>query len=65
MGLLVSGGNTLLFNLDEDLNITVLARTVDDAAGEALDKGAKLLGIAYPGAPVMETKAKGRKSKCF
>ena len=65
LGLLVSGGNTLLFNLDEDLNITVLARTVDDAAGEALDKGAKLLGIAYPGAPVMETKAEGGNPNAF
>ena len=48
LGLLVSGGNTLLFEITEDRSITVIGRTKDDAAGEALDKGAKLLGISYP-----------------
>ena len=41
LGLLVSGGNTLLFELDTFLNLNILSETVDDAAGEALDKGAK------------------------
>ena len=50
LGLLVSGGNTLLFSLDEKFTISIIAKTMDDAAGEALDKGAKLLGISYPGA---------------
>jgi N6-L-threonylcarbamoyladenine synthase len=54
LGLLVSGGNTLLFTLDEKLRLQVLATTRDDAAGEALDKGAKLLGLGYPGGPVVE-----------
>ena len=58
LGLIVSGGNTLLFEIDEDHNLKVLAETVDDAAGEALDKGAKLLGIPYPGGPVVEKLAK-------
>ena len=49
LGLLVSGGNTILFCLDEKREISILARTVDDAVGEALDKGAKLMGIPYPG----------------
>lgn len=57
LGLLVSGGNTLLFSLQENGEIAVLAETVDDAAGEALDKGAKLLGIAYPGGPLIEKNA--------
>ena len=65
LGLLVSGGNTLLFQIDKDLTIDVLARTVDDAAGECLDKGAKLLGIAYPGAPELEKKARGGDAKAF
>ena len=65
LGLLVSGGNTLLFQIDKDLTIDVLARTVDDAAGECLDKGAKLLGIAYPGAPELEKKAKDGDEKAF
>lgn len=54
LGLVVSGGNTLLFELDTERQIHVLAETVDDAAGEALDKGAKLLGLPYPGGPRVE-----------
>ena len=54
LGLIVSGGNTILFEIDTDLKTTVLAETVDDAAGEALDKGAKLLGLPYPGGPQVE-----------
>lgn len=54
LGLIVSGGNTLLFRLDEERRIKVLASTRDDAAGEALDKGAKLLGLGYPGGPLVE-----------
>ena len=61
LGLTVSGGNTVLFELDESRNLRVLAETIDDAAGEALDKGAKLLGITYPGAPVLERIARGGK----
>lgn len=54
LGLLVSGGNTLLFALAPDHSLHLLARTLDDAAGEALDKGAKLLGMPYPGGPHIE-----------
>lgn len=54
LGLIVSGGNTLLFTLDRGRKIAVLASTRDDAAGEALDKGAKLLGLGYPGGPWVE-----------
>jgi N6-L-threonylcarbamoyladenine synthase len=54
LGLLVSGGNTALFKIDESRRITLLASTMDDAAGEALDKGAKLLGLGYPGGPQVE-----------
>ncbi|WP_221030832.1 tRNA (adenosine(37)-N6)-threonylcarbamoyltransferase complex transferase subunit TsaD [Actomonas aquatica] len=54
LGLIVSGGNTLLFKLDEARRITVISSTRDDAAGEALDKGAKLLGLGYPGGPRVE-----------
>lgn len=57
LGLLVSGGNTLLFSLDEKYTISIIAQTMDDAAGEALDKGAKLLGISYPGAAELEKRA--------
>jgi N6-L-threonylcarbamoyladenine synthase len=54
LGMLVSGGNTILFSLDEERKISLLASTMDDAAGEALDKGAKLLGLGYPGGPQVE-----------
>ena len=57
LALVVSGGNTLLAALDERRGITVLSTTRDDAAGEALDKGAKLLGLGYPGGPLVERQA--------
>jgi N6-L-threonylcarbamoyladenine synthase len=54
LALVVSGGNTLLCAVECDRRIKVLASTRDDAAGEALDKGAKLLGLGYPGGPLIE-----------
>ena len=58
LGLLVSGGNTALFTIDEQRRIHLVSATMDDAAGEALDKGAKLLGLGYPGGPLVEQWAK-------
>jgi len=58
VGLIVSGGNTLLFRMDNDRTISVLSSTRDDAAGEALDKGAKLMGMPYPGGPLVEKLAR-------
>ncbi len=60
VGLAVSGGHTNLFSLPEPGKIELLGRTVDDAAGEALDKAAKLLGLGYPGGPVVDKRARGR-----
>jgi N6-L-threonylcarbamoyladenine synthase len=57
LAIVVSGGNTLLVKLDEQLRLTIVARTVDDAAGEAFDKGAKLLGLPYPGGALIEQQA--------
>lgn len=57
LGLIVSGGNTLLCEIDRDRRISVISTTRDDAAGEALDKGAKLLGLGYPGGPLVEKMA--------
>lgn len=65
IGLLVSGGNSLLFEISKSGEIKVLCDTLDDAAGEALDKGAKLLGMPYPGAPMLEKKAAGGDQKKF
>jgi N6-L-threonylcarbamoyladenine synthase len=57
LAMVVSGGNTLLLSLEKDLSMRVIARTVDDAAGEAFDKGARLLGLPYPGGALVEAKA--------
>ena len=65
LGLIVSGGNTLLFTLDETRRLTVLSSTRDDAAGEALDKGAKLLGLGYPGGPLIERLARNGRGDAF
>lgn len=59
LGLVVSGGNTLLVALEADGSVTILGQTVDDAAGEAFDKGAKLLGLPYPGGALLEKAALG------
>ncbi|MES1166841.1 MAG: tRNA (adenosine(37)-N6)-threonylcarbamoyltransferase complex transferase subunit TsaD, partial [Pseudomonadota bacterium] len=65
LGLIVSGGNTLLFTIDGGRRISPLASTRDDAAGEALDKGAKLLGLGYPGGPLIEQRATGGRADAF
>ena len=65
LGLIVSGGNTLLFTLDEERCVKVLSSTRDDAAGEALDKGAKLLGLGYPGGPLIEKLSAGGRNDAF
>lgn len=65
LGLIVSGGNTILFALGADRRIAVLSTTRDDAAGEALDKGAKLLGLGYPGGPLIEQLARQGRPDAF
>jgi N6-L-threonylcarbamoyladenine synthase len=54
LALIVSGGHTHLFEIQEDGASRLLGRTRDDAAGEAFDKVAKLLGFGYPGGPVID-----------
>jgi N6-L-threonylcarbamoyladenine synthase len=54
LALIVSGGHTNLFHIPEEGKYKVVARTRDDAAGEAFDKVAKMLGLGYPGGPVIE-----------
>ena len=51
--LIASGGHTLLVRVDDREGYTTLGRTLDDAAGEAFDKGARLLGLGYPGGPAL------------
>jgi N6-L-threonylcarbamoyladenine synthase len=56
--LIASGGHTLLCRVDEEGRYDVLGRTLDDAAGEAFDKGARMLGLGYPGGPALERLAR-------
>jgi tRNA N6-adenosine threonylcarbamoyltransferase len=57
--LVVSGGHTSLYLVDRPGHYALLSRTRDDAAGEAYDKVAKLLGLGYPGGPVVDRLARG------
>lgn len=57
IGLVVSGGHTLLVDIEAAGRYRLLGRTLDDAAGEAFDKVAKLLGLGYPGGPLIEAEA--------
>jgi N6-L-threonylcarbamoyladenine synthase len=57
--LIASGGHTLLAHVREHEGFEVLGRTLDDAAGEAFDKGARMLGLGYPGGAALERLAAG------
>jgi len=59
LALVVSGGHTSLFEMAARGDYRLLGRTRDDAAGEAFDKVAKLLGLGYPGGPVIDRLAEG------
>jgi len=52
--LTVSGGHTQFVKVNDYLNMEVIGQTIDDAAGEAFDKSAKLLGLPYPGGPIID-----------
>jgi N6-L-threonylcarbamoyladenine synthase len=54
LGLVVSGGHSDLIRWQENGSITVIGRTRDDAAGEAFDKGARILGLPFPGGPAID-----------
>src|SRR5437016_5272454 len=57
VGLVVSGGHTTLYHCPTSLRFEVLGATLDDAAGEAFDKVASLLGLGFPGGPAVEREA--------
>lgn len=57
VALLVSGGHTALILMESQESSTLLGETLDDAAGEAFDKGARLLGLGYPGGPAIQQMA--------
>jgi len=54
LALIVSGGHTNIFYIPEPGEYRIVSRTRDDAAGEAFDKAAKMLGLGYPGGPIIE-----------
>ena len=63
--LLVSGGHTQIVRVDAPLRFEILGHTIDDAVGEAFDKCAKLMGLGYPGGPVIDRLAKEGDEKKF
>ena len=63
--LIASGGHTLLARVDDHERFDVLGRTLDDAAGEAFDKGARLLGLPFPGGPAIERLAQEGDPRAF
>jgi len=65
LALIVSGGHTNIFHIPEEGKYKVVSRTRDDAAGEAFDKVAKMLGLGYPGGPAIEKLAVGGDPKRF
>ena len=65
VALLVSGGHTQLMHVREVGHYTLLGETVDDAAGEAFDKTAKLLGLGYPGGPALAALAQHGRPEAF
>lgn len=58
LGLIVSGGHSLYVLVNSSTDLEILGSTIDDAAGEAFDKGGKLLGIGYPGGKLIDDMAK-------
>lgn len=58
LGLAISGGNTILVRINKIGDYEILAQTTDDALGEALDKGARMLGLGYPGGAILEKVAR-------
>ena len=65
VSLIVSGGHTMLIIVRGLTNYQLIGRTVDDAAGEAFDKVAKMLGLCYPGGPEIESHARAGDPKRF
>ena len=63
--LLVSGGHTQIVRVDSPLEMRIIGTPIDDAAGEAFDKCAKVMGLPYPGGPVIDRLAKEGDPKAF
>ncbi|MCI1640431.1 MAG: tRNA (adenosine(37)-N6)-threonylcarbamoyltransferase complex transferase subunit TsaD [Bacteroidales bacterium] len=63
--LLVSGGNSQIVKVDSPLDYEILGQTIDDAVGEAFDKCSKMMGLGYPGGPVIDRLAKSGNPERF
>ena len=63
--LTVSGGHTQIVLIEDHFKMEVIGETIDDAAGEAFDKSAKILGLQYPGGPLIDKYAQQGNSKAF
>jgi N6-L-threonylcarbamoyladenine synthase len=63
--LVASGGHTFVARVDEPSSYAILGQTLDDAAGEAFDKGARILGLGYPGGPAIDRLAREGDPEAF
>jgi len=63
--LTVSGGHTQIIRIDDYFHMEIIGQTIDDAAGEAFDKAAKIMGLPYPGGPLIDKLAKEGNPKAF
>lgn len=65
MCLLVSGGHTQILLFEDHFKYTVIGQTIDDAAGEAIDKAAKIMDLGYPGGPIIDSLAQQGNPSAF
>ena len=65
LALTISGGHTQIVKVDNYFDMEIIGETIDDAVGEAFDKSAKLLGLPYPGGPLIDKYAKEGNPKAF
>jgi N6-L-threonylcarbamoyladenine synthase len=65
LGLIVSGGHTQILVVKDYFEYELLGETLDDAVGEALDKGAKILGLGFPGGPIIDKLSQNGSDKAF
>ncbi len=65
LGITISGGHTQIVRVDDYFKMEVIGETIDDAVGEAFDKSAKILGLPYPGGPLIDKYAQDGNPKAF
>jgi N6-L-threonylcarbamoyladenine synthase len=65
LGVTISGGHTQIVRVDDYFTMEVIGQTIDDAVGEAFDKSAKILGLPYPGGPLIDKYAQNGDPKAF